>query len=217
MRSSVRATESEPHCFQPVASPVSASSLFQIHAEKVLALRRRFGVDIPLLLMTSPATHDETVAFFESHDRFGLPKASVIFFQQGTMPALDFETGKLLLEEPGRLFLGPNGHGGTLTGLAEHGLLDDLQRRGIRTIYYFQVDNPLVHLADFVFIGRHLAEKAEVSSKVVAMPGRIITTCATRRERAFVAAPAARCRVSFGACRQTDRPRDHGRAPMMAA
>jgi hypothetical protein len=27
MRSSVRATESEPHCFQPVARPVSASSL----------------------------------------------------------------------------------------------------------------------------------------------------------------------------------------------
>jgi UDP-N-acetylglucosamine/UDP-N-acetylgalactosamine diphosphorylase len=148
--------------------PVSKRTLFQIHAEKVLALRRRFGADIPLLMMTSPATHDETVAFFESHSRFGLPKSSVIFFQQGTMPALDFETGKLLLEEPGRLFLGPNGHGGTLTGLAEHGLLDELGRRGIRTIYYFQVDNPLVNLADYVFVGRHLAERAEVSSKVVA-------------------------------------------------
>ena len=148
--------------------PVSKRTLFQIHAEKVLALGRRFGHDFPLLIMTSPATHDETVAFFGEKGRFGLPKASVVFFQQGTMPALDLATGKLLLEEPGRLFLGPNGHGGTLTGLAEHGLLADLRRRGVRTIYYFQVDNPLVHLADYVFVGRHLAERAEVSSKVVA-------------------------------------------------
>ena len=148
--------------------PVSKRTLFQIHAEKVLALSRRFGHEIPLLVMTSPATHDETVAFFESKNWFGLPKSSVVFFQQGTMPAVDLETGKLLVEEPGRLFLGPNGHGGTLTGLADHGLLDDLGRRGIRTIYYFQVDNPLVHLADYVFVGRHLAERAEVSSKVVA-------------------------------------------------
>jgi UDP-N-acetylglucosamine/UDP-N-acetylgalactosamine diphosphorylase len=148
--------------------PVSKRTLFQIHAEKVLALSRRFGRDFPLLLMTSPATHDETVAFFDRHERFGLPKSTVVFFQQGTMPALDLATGKLLLEEPGRLFLGPNGHGGTLTGLADHGLLDELGRRGVRTIYYFQVDNPLVHLADYVFVGRHLAERAEVSSKVVA-------------------------------------------------
>ena len=148
--------------------PVSGRTLFQIHAEKVLALSRRFGHEIPLLLMTSPATHDETVTFFEKKNWFGLPKASVVFFQQGTMPALDLATGKLLVEEAGRLFLGPNGHGGTLTGLADHGLLDDLGRRGIRTIYYFQVDNPLVHLADYVFVGRHLSERAEVSSKVVA-------------------------------------------------
>ncbi|HEX3313884.1 MAG TPA: UDPGP type 1 family protein [Gemmataceae bacterium] len=148
--------------------PVSKRTLFQIHAEKVLALNRRFGHDFPLLLMTSPATHDETVAFFVEKNWFGLPKASVVFFQQGTMPALDLATGKLLVEEPGRLFLGPNGHGGTLTGLADHGLLDELGRRGIRTIYYFQVDNPLVHLADYVFVGRHLAKRAEVSSKVVA-------------------------------------------------
>ena len=43
----------------------------------------------------------------------------VFFFQQGTMPALDLATGKLLLEAPGRLFLSPNGHGGTLTALAD--------------------------------------------------------------------------------------------------
>jgi UDP-N-acetylglucosamine/UDP-N-acetylgalactosamine diphosphorylase len=83
------------------------------------------------------------------------------------MPALDLATGKLLMEEKGWLFLSPNGHGGTLTALAQSGLLDELRQRGIRTIYYFQVDNPLVNLADLGFVGQHVARNAEASSKVI--------------------------------------------------
>jgi UDP-N-acetylglucosamine/UDP-N-acetylgalactosamine diphosphorylase len=148
--------------------PVTNKSLFQIHAEKILALRRRYQSDIPLLVMTSPATHDETEQFFRQQRFFGLPESAVSFFCQGTMPALDLQTGKLILESKQELFLSPNGHGGTLTGLESSGLLDKLRERGIRTIYYFQVDNPLVNLADLGFIGRHTAENAEVSSKVIA-------------------------------------------------
>jgi UDP-N-acetylglucosamine/UDP-N-acetylgalactosamine diphosphorylase len=147
--------------------PVTDKSLFQIHAEKVLALARRYGKPIPLLVMTSPATHAETETFFAEHDYFGLPVGEVFFFRQGTMPALDMMTGKLLLEQPGQLFTSPNGHGGTLTALADSGLLDQLRRRGIRQVFYFQVDNPLVKVADPVFLGHHLAARAEVSSKIV--------------------------------------------------
>ena len=45
--------------------PVSRAPLFQILFEKVLALGRRYGPPVPLYLMTSPATHDETVAYLE--------------------------------------------------------------------------------------------------------------------------------------------------------
>ena len=83
------------------------------------------------------------------------------------MPALDMATGKLLLEAPGRLFTSPNGHGGTLTALADSGLLDRLRRQGIEQIFYFQVDNPLVKVADPVFLGHHIAQRAEVSSKII--------------------------------------------------
>lgn len=155
-----------PKGMYPVG-PVSQKSLFQIHAEKVLALSRRHNCPISLLVMTSPATDAETQEFFEGHDNFGLGSEDVLFFCQGTMPALDLATGKLLMESKGRLFLGPNGHGGTLTGLADSGLLGDLNEAGVCTIFYFQVDNPLVDLADSVFVGRHLAERSEVSSKVI--------------------------------------------------
>lgn len=147
--------------------PLSGASLFQIHAEKVLALSRRYRKPVPFLVMTSPATHADTEAFFHDNRFFGLSPADVFFFQQGTMPALDRATGRLLLEGPGRLFLSPNGHGGTLTALAETGLLADIQARGVRHVFYFQVDNPLVKIGDPAFVGRHVAAGSEASSKVV--------------------------------------------------
>jgi UDP-N-acetylglucosamine/UDP-N-acetylgalactosamine diphosphorylase len=147
--------------------PVSGKSLFQIHAEKVLALSRRYAKPLPFLVMTSSATHDESVAFFEEHDRFGLPREHVHFFSQGMMPAVDYDTGKLLLEAPGQLCRSPNGHGGTLAALDGSGLLARLEAAGVQTISYFQVDNPLTNLADLPFLGRHLAQRAKVSSKVL--------------------------------------------------
>lgn len=147
--------------------PVSDKTLFQIHAEKVLALSRRHGRAIPFLIMTSHATDEPTRTFFAENRYFGLPRDEVFFFQQGTMPALDLATGKLLLEEKGRLFLSPNGHGGTLTALADSGLLEQLRQRGIRVLYYFQVDNPLARIADATFLGQHLNADADVSTRIV--------------------------------------------------
>jgi UDP-N-acetylglucosamine/UDP-N-acetylgalactosamine diphosphorylase len=147
--------------------PVSGASLFQIHAEKLLALGRRYGQPVPFLVMTSPATDADTQAFFQEHRYFGLNRSDVIFFQQATMPAVCLRSGRLLLEAPGKLFLSPNGHGGTLTALAECGLLEELRSRGIRHLFYFQVDNPLVKVCDPGFLGRHIATDSEASSKVV--------------------------------------------------
>jgi UDP-N-acetylglucosamine/UDP-N-acetylgalactosamine diphosphorylase len=155
-----------PKGMYPVG-PVSQKTLFRIHAEKVLALGRRYGRLPPLLVMTSPATHAETADFFARHRSFGLPEGEVSLFCQGTMPALDITTGKLLLEKPGRLFLSPDGHGGTLTALAGSGLLRRLRDRGIKDVFYFQVDNALVKVGDPVFLGHHLAAQAEVSSRAI--------------------------------------------------
>ncbi|HVS37447.1 MAG TPA: UDPGP type 1 family protein [Gemmataceae bacterium] len=147
--------------------PVTNKSLFQIHAEKVLATRRRYGAAAPFLLMTSQATDAPTREFFAKNGYFGLPKEEVHFFRQGTMPALDLATGKLLMEAPGRLFLSPDGHGGTLTALASSGLLARLREKGVRHLFYFQVDNPLVKVADPTFLGRHIEKRSQASSRVI--------------------------------------------------
>lgn len=150
------------------AGAVSGASLYQIHTEKVLATSRRYGRAVPLLVMTSPATNAQTRAFFAENRDFSVAPGQVTFFQQGTMPAVCPRTGKLLLEAPGKLFLSPNGHGGTLTALADSGVLADIEGRGVKHVFYFQVDNPLVKVCDPGFIGRHLAAGSEASSKVIA-------------------------------------------------
>jgi UDP-N-acetylglucosamine/UDP-N-acetylgalactosamine diphosphorylase len=42
-----------------------------------------------------------------------------------------------------------------------------MRERGIQTLFYFQVDNPLVRIADPSFIGLHREAEAEMSFKVV--------------------------------------------------
>ena len=152
--------------------PVSSASLFQIHAEKLVALGRRHGKQPPLYVMTSHENHDATVRFFADHDRFGLDH--VRFFVQGRMPAVDRATGAILLSGPGRIAMSPDGHGGTLAALAARGgdgrapsCLDEMRELGARTLFYFQVDNPMVDVADPTFIGLHRRGEAELSLKVV--------------------------------------------------
>jgi UDP-N-acetylglucosamine/UDP-N-acetylgalactosamine diphosphorylase len=151
--------------------PVSQASLFQIHAEKVLAMGRRHGKPLPLYIMTSTENHATTEAFFEANDRFGLDH--VRCFVQGQMPAVDRTTGHVLLADRHQVALSPDGHGGTLAALAAPGpgglpsCLDEMRERGIRTVYYFQVDNPLVQIADPAFLGLHRQADAEMSFKVI--------------------------------------------------
>lgn len=148
--------------------PVSQASLFQLLCEQLLARGRRAGCSIPYYIMTSDATHDETLEFFLENRFFGLPAEDVYFFQQGNMPAADAETGGLLLSEPGQLAMSPDGHGGLLQALAAAGLLDDMRERGIEYLYYHQVDNPLAIVCDPAYLGWHVMLGSEVSTKVVA-------------------------------------------------
>jgi len=71
------------------------------------------------------------------------------------------------MQTEGSLFLSPDGHGGSLGAMAREGVLDELEARGIEEVFYFQVDNPLVKVAEPAFLGHHRLAGAEVSSKAV--------------------------------------------------
>ena len=146
--------------------PLSQKTLFHIHAERLLAARRRYGSVIPWYIMTSDATDAPTRHYFEETGYFGLPPEDVLFFRQRMMPAVDREF-RLAMVAKDRILLSPNGHGGTLLALEETGMLDDMERRGIEEISYFQIDNVLVPAVDPVFLGFHHAARAEMSSKAI--------------------------------------------------
>jgi UDP-N-acetylglucosamine/UDP-N-acetylgalactosamine diphosphorylase len=148
-------------------APITRATLFEIHLRKVLALQRRYAADVPLYIMTSEANDAVTRQFMAEHRRFGLSEDSVRFFTQGMWPALSAE-GKILLDRPDHIFMSPDGHGGTLSALRAGGWFDEMAERGLKTLFYFQVDNPLVEIADPVFIGLHLQHRSEMSVKVCA-------------------------------------------------
>ncbi len=148
-------------------TPLKRKPLFQVFAEKIRAAGVRYGKPLHWFIMTSHANHAATEAFFAEHGYFGLERGRVHFFRQGRMPAVNFE-GKIMLETKGSIALSPDGHGGSLRALERSGSLDLMQREGIDTLSYFQVDNPLVRGIDPTFIGWHLLRRSEMSSKMVA-------------------------------------------------
>jgi UDP-N-acetylglucosamine/UDP-N-acetylgalactosamine diphosphorylase len=146
--------------------PLSGRTLFQILIEQLRAVARRYGVAIPLYVMTSPATDEVTRQFLAEHRWFGLPADDARIFCQATMWAVDDRFERILLEAPDSLFLGPDGHGGMLSALVKSGCLADAQQRRIEHFFYGQIDNPLLQVCDELFLGSHLLAASEMTTQV---------------------------------------------------
>jgi UDP-N-acetylglucosamine/UDP-N-acetylgalactosamine diphosphorylase len=147
-------------------SPVKNKTLFQIFAETITAVSKKYQAHCPWYVMTSPFNYDETREIFRSNDYYSLDESNVFIFQQSTLPNFGFD-GKILLAERGRISCSPDGHGGSLKALYESGAIADMSRRGIEFISYWQVDNPLINIFDPLFIGLHALDGAEMSSKAL--------------------------------------------------
>ena len=97
--------------------------------------------------MTSPATHDETVAFFAANDRFGLAEEDLTIFCQGTMPAVDAATGRVAAGGARPAWpLAPTDTAACWRRWPEAAAWQTPGGAGIEQLFYFQVDNPLVEV-----------------------------------------------------------------------
>ena len=147
-------------------TPVKKKSLFQLHAEKLLAAGIKYNHQIPWFIMTSETNHEQTVDYFKRNNHLGYDASNITFFSQEMIPAID-KNGKFILDAKNHIFTNPNGHGGSLSALWKSGSLEKMHSSGIEYIFYFQVDNVLAQICDPVYLGYHVKRESEMSNKVV--------------------------------------------------
>lgn len=147
-------------------SPIRNKTLFQIFAETINAACEKYQTDIVWYIMSSPMNYNETLNIFEKNSYYNLDKENIFIFQQGTMPNFGLD-GRILMADTSTIAVSPDGHGGSLKALYTSGALEDMRNRGVEVISYWQVDNPLVKIIDPLFIGLHILDNSEISSKAL--------------------------------------------------
>jgi UDP-N-acetylglucosamine/UDP-N-acetylgalactosamine diphosphorylase len=151
-------------------TPVKKKTLFQLFAETIAATSRKYGIELRWYIMASPLNYARITEIFKENSFYGLDKSNVFLFEQGTLPSFNPE-GRILLKDKDELACLPDGHGGSLKALYKSGAIEDMRKHGIEYISYFQVDNPLVNIFDPLFIGLHVLDDSEMSSKALAKTG----------------------------------------------
>lgn len=148
-------------------SPIKRKSLFQLFAEKIYFYSNLYSQPLKWFIMTSIDNYTDTVNFFIQNNYFNLSKENVFFFKQGFNPTVTAESGDLILKTKSELFMNPDGHGGIIGALTSQDYISKMERLGIKYLSYFQVDNPLINMADPDFIGCHIATNSDISTKVI--------------------------------------------------
>ncbi len=116
-------------------------TFLDVIARQVLDLRERHGAQVPLLLMNSFATRDDTLAALELYPDLGLDGLPVDFVQ-GKVPKLLADGYEpVSWEADPALEWAPPGHGDVFTSLATSGMLDTLLERGYEHLFLSNSDN----------------------------------------------------------------------------
>jgi UDP-N-acetylglucosamine/UDP-N-acetylgalactosamine diphosphorylase len=151
-------------------SPIKNKTFFQIFAETIATASKKYKTTCAWYIMTSPLNHVETMEIFRLNKYYGLNPEDVFIFQQGTLPNFSLD-GKILLADKSSISRSPDGHGGSLKALYQSGALEDMKKRGVEFISYWQIDNALINIFDPLFIGLHALDNAEMSAKAAIKTG----------------------------------------------
>ena len=107
---------------------------------QVLGLRERFGARVPLVLMNSFATRDDSLAALRRHPE--IESDVPLDFLQNKVPKIDADSLQpVTWEREPALEWAPPGHGDLYTALVTSGMLDTLLEHGYRYAFVSNSDN----------------------------------------------------------------------------
>lgn len=99
----------------------------QYYIEYILAYQNKFckaGTKIPLAIMTSDDTHEQTVELLEKNNHFGMAKQQITIMKQEKVPAMINNGAQFALQKEKPLIeTKPHGHGDVHTLLYQHKLI----------------------------------------------------------------------------------------------
>ena len=116
--------------------------------------------------MTSEENDLETKQYFESHNFFDYPKDKINFFIQGKLPLIDIN-GKLMLQETYLIKDASNGNGNVFRSMKNNNIINELESKNIKWVFFGGIDNVLLKNVDPFFIGLTISKKQEIASKSI--------------------------------------------------
>lgn len=140
--------------------------IFECLINNLMDVVKQADAWIHLFVMTSDKNHEATTSFLNEKNYFGYNAEYIHFFKQEMAAATDY-SGKIYLEEKGKLSTSPNGNGGWFISMKNSGLLDVVHSAGIEWLNVFAVDNVLQRIADPCFVGATIQKNCVVGAKVV--------------------------------------------------
>ncbi len=147
------------------AYPLTPKSLFELLTERIASLQALYNRELPFAIMTSPLNDEATKEFFQTKNLFDLTP-QVEFFSQGMLPLMTKE-GDLFLTPSAELAEGPDGNGMALSAFYHSGMWQRWMERGVKSVMFMQIDNPLADPYDAAFVGVHLLDRNDITIKCV--------------------------------------------------
>ena len=116
-------------------------SFLDIIAKQVIGLRSRTGAPLPLVLMNSFATRDDTLQALSAHQGLGTEGIELDFLQNRVPKLRADNLHPVEWEADPELEWAPPGHGDLYTALVTSGMLDALRSQGFRWAFVSNADN----------------------------------------------------------------------------
>lgn len=147
-----------------VVEVFDGKSFLALKASDVARASKTYGSNIPLVLMNSFATREATMKHVAEKGNLGLEPDQILTFDQSISVRMKPD-GSVFIGEDGQPSYHAPGHGDFFETIKRSGTLAELERRGVKTILFSNVDN-LAATIDPVVIGHHLEARAEMTAEL---------------------------------------------------